>query len=159
MAKGISNRLVKIPTAMQRTIYWSALALGIEGLFGVFTVHADVPIIVAAWTGMFVKLASQAGRKMDKTTATKVAAGIVVGVGGIASGMRLAETWLAYTGVGTLPAMICNAGTNAVFTYMVGCAIARVFLARDRNAPVATIVREVKKFLLMSLGHGVHRHA
>ncbi|TAL32255.1 MAG: DUF697 domain-containing protein [Phenylobacterium sp.] len=128
---------------MHTTIVVAAGGLGVVGLFGAFTAHADVAVITAAWAGMFVKLGSQAGHSMNKDTCLKVATGVIVGIGGLAAGVKVANTWLAYTGVGTIPAMICNAGTNAGMTYIIGRSAARVFLASDAGTSVEEMIRAI----------------
>lgn len=132
-----------IPSEMHDTIVWACIGLGVVGLFGAFAAHADVAVIVTAWTAMFVKLASQANRSMCKDTALKVASGIIVAMGGIAVGMKVANGWLAFTGVGTIPAMICNAGTNAAMTYVIGRSAARVFLSADAGASVEELIKGI----------------
>lgn len=146
---------VKVPTNMRRTIFWTSAGLGAEGLVGVFTAHADVGVITAAWVAMFVTLAHQAGREMDKDQALKIVAGIVVAIGGLAAGVKIANTWLVYTGVGTLPAMLCNLGTNAVMTYIIGMSAARVFLASDRSVTANEMIRAIIRMVRPS-HHGYH---
>lgn len=133
----------EIPADMKRTIILYTGGLGVEGFFGVFTPHWDVPIIIGAWTAMFGRLYNQAGTRLDKHTRRKIAAGVFLGIGGIAGGVKVANTTLAYTGVGTGPAMVANAGTNAIVTYLVGYAAARVFLSTDPGTPAREIVKAI----------------
>ncbi|MDO8381017.1 DUF697 domain-containing protein [Phenylobacterium sp.] len=141
-----------IPSEMHNTVILAALGLGFVGLFGAFQAHADVAVIVAAWATMFVTLARQAGNAMSRDAALKVAAGVIVGIGGMAMGIKVANNWLAYTGVGTIPAMICNAGTNGFVTYIIGRSAARVFLTSDASATVEQMIRGIIRLFLPS-GH------
>ena len=109
-----------IPANMNFTIVFTSLSLGGMGFFTAFAAHADVPMITAAWSTMLLTLAVQAGHKLSKDKALKIAAGILIGVGGLVGGVKLANTYFAYSGVGTIPAMIMNAGANATVTYLVG---------------------------------------
>ena len=136
-----------IPEAMHDIIVMASVGLGITGIFGVFVPHGDVPIIVAAWVGMFLKLAEEVKLEFDKDLAFKLAGGLVAAVGGLVSGVKIAETFLAYTGIGTIPAMICNVGTNAAMTYVIGRALARVFLASDRSTTIEEMIRGVIRLI------------
>lgn len=150
MSRAISTRAPKIPASMQATIVWTAAGLGGTGFLSVFTGVADIGIITAAWATMFVTLAGKAGRKMDKDKALKIIAGLFMGVGGFAAGVKIVETGLAYTGIGTIPAMVLNAGTNAAMTYVVGRAAAQVFLSRDRATSVKQIAKSIAR---IAFGH------
>jgi uncharacterized protein (DUF697 family) len=120
--------MAAVPWKMHLTIIWTAAGLGGVGLFSAFAAHADIAVISAAWTGMLVTLAVQAGHSLSKDGALKIVAGILFAVGGLAGGIKLANTYFAYTGVGTVPAMIVNAGANATLTYIVGKAAAKTFM-------------------------------
>jgi len=142
-----SKRAGEPTKKMKSIVRWAALGLGAEGFFGVFAAHADLGAITAAWITMFIALAAEAGTELDKATAMKIATGIVVGIGGMAAGIKMAEAWLAYTGVGTIPAMLCNAGTNAIMTYMIGNAAARVFVAQDGSACAEEVVKAIMRIV------------
>ncbi len=118
------------------------------GLFSAFAAHADVPVITAAWATMIVTLAVQAGHSLSKDKALKIVAGILIGVGGIAAGAKIATTYCAYTGVGTIPAMLMNASANATFTYLVGKAAATTFLENKTLGTVASIVSSILGLIL-----------
>lgn len=141
------SRNVDIPAVMRRTVMWTAGGLGVEGLFSAFAAHADLAIITAAWTGMLVTLADQADLNLGKDQALKIATGVVVGIGGMAAGVKAANAFFAYTGVGTLPAMLCNAGTNGTVTYMVGMAAARVFMSEGKDACIEEIIRAIVRMI------------
>jgi Domain of unknown function (DUF697) len=143
----------QIPSGMRATVAWTAAGLGTMGLFTAFAAHADVGAITTAWSGMFIRLAHQADLELDKDDALKIAAGVLVGIGGLAAGVKLANTWLAYTGVGTLPAMVCNAGTNGAVTYVIGCSAARVFISSDRGTSVQEMVKAIVRIVFQ---HGHH---
>ena len=132
---------------MNATILWTSLSLGGLGLFTTFVAHADIGFVSVAWATMFVTLAIQAGHSLSKDTALKIAAGVMIGVGGLAGGIKVANTYFAYTGFGTIPAMLANAGTNATFTYIVGRAAAKTFLSMNALDSVEKIITTILQFL------------
>lgn len=136
-----------IPANMHRTVLWTSCSLGGLGLFSAFAPHADLGVITTAWTAMFVTLAVQTGHKLSKDTALKIVGGILLGVGGIAGGAKLANTYFAYTGIGTIPAMLANAGANATITYLVGKAAAKTFIEMETLESVERIVASILRGL------------
>lgn len=86
-----------IPAKMNATILWTAGSLGGMGLFTAFAAHADIAVITAAWATMFVTLAVQAGHQLEKNKAVKIITGVLLGMGGLAGGMKLATAYFAYT--------------------------------------------------------------
>jgi hypothetical protein len=138
---------MNVPSNMRNTVRATALGLGALGIPGAFGAHADLVPITAAWATMLVTLASQAGREMDKDFAFKVAGGVIVAVGGFAAGVKTANTWLAWTGVGTLAAVLCNVGTNAALTYTTGMAAARVFLIEDKSASASDLILAIIRMI------------
>ncbi len=139
-----------IPLRMKWTIGVTATSLGAVGAFSFIAAHADIPVIAGAWGGMFVTLAMQAGRSLEKDTALKVAGGILVVLGGLATGAKVANTYFALTGVGTLPAMLANIGCNAGMTILVGRASAKVFLEAESLESWEKVVN----LILIALGRG-----
>jgi hypothetical protein len=139
-----------IPGNMQRSILWTAASLGGVGLFGAFAAHADLIAIAPGWGGLLVKLAQQSGKALDKERALKIATAVILGVGGFAGGIKLATTTLSYTGIGTVPAMLANAGTNAVLTYLFGRAAAHTFLEGDLQESAETLARAI---LVLIIGY------
>lgn len=101
---------------------------------------------------MFIKLADQAGQSTEKNKAMKLVAGVLVGVGSFAAGNKLANTALAYSAVGTLPAVALNAGINALMTWPMGRAWAHVLLEGDAEQSVDNLVRAL---VAAVLGTGV----
>ena len=97
---------------------------------------------------MMLDLADEAGSRMNKDTALKIAAGGLTGIGGIGAGIKIVQLALAYTGVGTPLAMLANAGTNAVLTYTVGTAVGRVFLASNSSTSVKAIIDATVRLVL-----------
>lgn len=134
---------MELPSNMQRTILWTSLGLGGVGLFGAFTAHADLVVIAPSWAGLIIKLADQAGHELDRDKALKIATGVALGVAGFVGGVKLANTYLAYTGVGTIPAMLANASANGVLTYLMGKAAAQTFLEKDVTESVENLVRYI----------------
>ena len=141
-----------ITFAMKRTIAATSLGLAGVGVGSAFAAHADLVFITAAWTAMFIKLADQAGKSLEKNQAMKLVAGVLVGVGCFAAGFKLANTALAYTAFGTLPAMVLNASINALMTWLVGRAWAHVLIEGDAEQSVDSLVRAM---VAAVLGTGV----
>lgn len=137
-----------LPSEMESTVFWASAGLGATGLLSVFVGAGDLAIITGAWAVMLLKLADQAGTHMNKDTALKLIAGVLTGIGGFGAGLKAAQMAFVYTGVGTALAMIVNAGTNAVFTYMVGTAAARVFLASDARTSLKAMVDAIIRIVL-----------
>jgi hypothetical protein len=109
---------------MRWTVIATAAGLGAEGLGSAFLgPGADLMIIATAWAGMIGALAGIADVKLDKITALKIATTILVSFGSFVGGSKLAVQAFAYTGVGTLPALVANGGINAVVTYLTGTTI------------------------------------
>lgn len=143
-----------IPANMNGTILWTAGSLGGVGLFSAFAAHADVAVITGAWATMLVTLAVQAGHSLDKDKALKIVAGVLLGVGGLVGGTKLATTYFAYTGVGTIPAMLANASANATLTYLVGKAAATAFLETETLGTASSIVGSILAIINGSPGGG-----
>ena len=145
---------VTLPWNMHKTIIAATLGLGGVGIFGAFGAHADLAAISSAWVAMFATLAVQAGKPLEKATVLKIVAGIMLGVGGFVGGVKLANTYFAYTGVGTVAAMIINSSANAALTYVTGRAAAQTFLSMDVGETVESIVHSILKIVLGHLpGH------
>lgn len=145
---------MKLPWRMHQTIIWSSLSTAVAGVPGAFMAHGDVMIIAAIWTTMLIALAKQSGATMEKAKAAKIIAGVLAGIGGFAGGVKLANTYFAYTGVGTVPAMIINAGANAILTYLFGKAVARVFLSDGSERPAEVIIGAILTALAGGFGVG-----
>lgn len=120
---------MEIPLNMQATIIRRSLAAGGIGIPGAFGAHLDVAPIAVVWTEMLVRLAGQARREMDKAKAAKIVAGVLAGIGIFKVGFKAANTYFAYTGIGTVPAVLANVGVNGVATYLFGRACAQLFLS------------------------------
>lgn len=140
-------RSTSIPFWMHFTIIGTSIVLGVEGPVGAFAPHVDIGVIIAAWSFMFVALAALAGGQMERDKGLKIAAGLIAAMGGLAMGVKIANAWAAYTGFGTIPAMVCNAGTNALVTYMIGRATAQVFLSEGAGASVDQIINAIMRII------------
>lgn len=137
-----------VPSNMNMTIIRTAAGLGVVGLFSAFAgPHADLLAIAPTWSGLLVKLADQSGQHLDKDTALKIASGVLMGVSAFGGGVKLASSAFAYSGVGTLPAVILNGGLNAVLTYLFGRAAAQVFLEEDLSQSVENLIRAILAIL------------
>lgn len=132
-----------IPSNMKRSILWTSLGLGGVGLFGAFTAHADLVVIAPAWSALLVTLARQAGGQLDDDKALKVATAVALGVTSFLGGVKLANTYLAYTGVGTIPAALANGTANGVVTYLMGKAAAQTFLQRSVGDTAEDLARYI----------------
>ncbi len=139
---------MNIPFGMNATIVKTSLAAGGVGIPGAFGgPHVDVPALIGLWAVMFVRLADQAGSALDRHTATKLATGVALAVGGFGSGVKLATTAFAATGIGTVPALIANISLNAVVTWLVGRAAAHIFTENDTEQTVENLVRAIVAML------------
>ena len=135
--------MAQIPLDMKATILKTTIGLGAVGLFGAFAAHGDIVAVGAAWGHMFAKLAKQAGRRLDSDRALKIASGVLVGASSFLGGMKIANTYLAYTGVGTIPAAAINSGTNGLLTWLVGRGWAQIVLEDDLEQSVDNLVRSL----------------
>jgi uncharacterized protein (DUF697 family) len=133
----------QLPLEMKGTILATSLGLGAVGLFGAFAAHSDLMAITPAWTHMFLKLAKQAGKSLSKDTALKVVTGVLVGAMGLLGGIKLANSYFAYSGVGTVPAVQVNGSVNGVLTWLAGRAWAQIALEEDLEQSVDNLVRAV----------------
>jgi hypothetical protein len=75
-------------------------------------------VISPAWATLTVALAEDSGETLQRDQALKIATGVALGVGSFVGGIRMANTYLVYTGVGTLPAALANASANALLTWL-----------------------------------------
>jgi uncharacterized protein (DUF697 family) len=135
--------MAQLPLDMNATILANSLGLGTVGLFGAFAAHSDLLAITPAWTHMFLRLAKQAGKSMDKETALKVVTGVLMGASALVGGIKLANTYFAYSGVGTVPAIVLNGGVNGLLTWLAGRAWAQIALEEDLGQSVESLVRAV----------------
>lgn len=129
-----------IPLNMQATILRRSLVAGGIGIPGAFGAHLDVAPLAALWTEMLLRLAGQAGQEMEKAKAAKIVAGVLAGIGTFKMGFKAANTYFAYTGIGTVPAIVANASVNGVATYLFGRSCATLFLSSRVGDSVASIV-------------------
>ena len=90
---------------------------------------------------MFASISEDAGVHVDRDKLLKIATGVLLGVGGLLGGMKMANTYFAYTGIGTIPAVVANAGMNAVATWLAGRAWGHIVLEEDLEQSVENLVR------------------
>lgn len=137
-----------IPSNMQRTILFAALAAAGIGVGGAFAgPHADVLALAPTWAAAMVRLAGQAGRDLDRQRALKLTTALLASIGSFAGGMKLATSYFAWSGVATLPAVVANAGANGVMTWLALRACAQVFLERDLTQSIDSLVRAILALL------------
>ncbi len=96
---------------------WSAAAVGVPGAFAA---HADIPILVGIWTNMLWKISKESRSNLDFKTIVKAVATFGAAVGTVASGVKIANTYFASTGVGTPLAIVFNSAANGLATYSIG---------------------------------------
>ena len=118
-----------LPQEMQATINRYAIGAAVIGVPGAFAAHADLGVLAFLWRKMIIELARQAGGKLDNAKAKKLALGVLSGVAKAYAGYKLANTYFAMTGAGTVPAMAINSAANAYFTRQIGHAVGEVFLS------------------------------
>jgi len=140
-----------IPLKMRTKIIWSAVTAGAIGVPGAFGAHADVPLLAGIWATLLVLLAKDAGAELDKAKATKIVAAIFLGISFFGTGFKLANTYFAYTVIGTLPAIIANVGANGSITYLFGKAAARAFLAEGATGPAESIGANILAIMVAML--------
>lgn len=128
---------------MRARILKTSLSLGAVGLPGAFAAHWDMVAIVPAWSTLLYKLAKDAGKQLDKATITKIAGAVAVGVGSALAGVKLANSYFAYSGVGTIPAIGLNMAANGSVTYLMGMSAAKLFLAEDLDESVERIAKAI----------------
>src|SRR4051794_16777769 len=136
---------------MRTKIIWSSVTAGAVGIPGAFGAHADVLILIGIWTTLLVLLAKDAGSDLDKAKATKIVAAITVGISFFGTGFKLANTYFAYTVLGTLPAIIANVSANGGITYLFGNAAARTFLAEGASGPAESIGANILAIMIAML--------
>ena len=97
---------------MRDCVLYNSFAAAAVGVPGAFVAHGDVAILTGIWTNMLYNLARHAGCEMDKETALLVAGALIASTGTMLAGMKLANTYFGYTGVGTIPAMVIPRKTS-----------------------------------------------
>jgi len=142
---------MNIPLRMKTRIMWSSAAAGAVGVPGAFGAHLDLMAITAIWATLLVMLADQAGSSLDKAKAAKIVAAILAGITFFGTGFKLANTYFAYTGIGTIPAVIANVGANAGITYLFGNAAARSFLSEGTSGPAQSIGASILAIMVSML--------
>lgn len=143
--------MADLTPGMKTTIFTTSLALGGAGVLGAFAAHSDLIVIAPAWVRMFTRLSQQAGKSLDKARALKITTGVLAGAASLVGGIKLANSYFAWSGVGTLPAVVVNAGMNAVLTWLTGRAWAHIVLEEDDEQGVENLVRA----LLASVSAGL----
>jgi len=140
--------LMELPLRMKTTILWSAAAAGAVGIPGAFLAHADVAVLVGIWTTLLGRLAYLSGEQLEKAKAAKIAAGAIGAIASMTAGVKLGTTYFAYTGVGTVPAIVVNAGANATLTYLFGKSAASIFMSEGTHESVAAIVKSIVALII-----------
>jgi len=106
----------------------ATMAAGAIGVPGAFSFGADVAAMTGIWATMIVSISQKSGHKVDKVFATKLASGVLAGVGAYVGGSKIAMKLLhLIPGFGSLAAIGVNSTLNALFTYKLGHAISNLF--------------------------------
>jgi uncharacterized protein (DUF697 family) len=141
------------PWSAKLIVIKTALVTSVAGVGGAFLgPHADVPAIIAAWIAMVVALADDAGATMSKDTALKIVTTVAAGVGLAMAGVKAGTTAFAWTGIGTVPAVVTNCGLNAVVTYVFGRAVAITLRSGNRTQSVEIFAKHVLFLVLCAFG-------
>jgi uncharacterized protein (DUF697 family) len=143
---------MELPLKMKATIVRCSMGAAGVGIPGAFAAHGDLVAIGAIWTTMLIRLATHAGENLENSKATKIVAGVFAGIGLFKVGFKLANTYFAFTGVGTLPAMIANASVNGGVTYLFGRASGKLFLSEGFRDSTESIVQNL---LSLMIGMGI----
>jgi len=148
-----------IPEEMNETIELCVAGLGGLGtLTGIIGAGTDLPIIAGTWVGMTVKLAAQAGHRLDFQTAKKITLAVSAGVGTMIVGAKAATTvlgWVAAAFTGGLSLLLAagaNATLNATLTYAYGRAAARYFLTTEELSNTEVMISVILNFMAENLG-------
>ncbi len=148
-----------IPQEMLDTINVCTGGLGAVGIVGgAIGPGADLVIIAPVWAGMVVKLADQAGTRMDNQTAKKLCVAVATGVGSFMAGTKMASTAAAWllalptAGLSLLASMGVNAGLNATLTRAFGRAVALYFLQTDKIESADVIAGLIIALVASQLG-------
>ena len=124
----------------------ATIAAGIIGAPGAFSFGLDATAMSATWVSMIVAIAKESGQEIDTIYATKLAAGVLAGVGAYVGGSKLAtQAFHLIPGAGTLAVVGINSTFNALFTYKLGDAISNLF---DKDGFDISDVDHAKKVLL-----------
>lgn len=130
---------LKIKTCIARSSF-AAAAVGVPGAFAA---HGDIPVLTGIWANMIYRLAKHSECPMDMATAARIAGSIAVSMAAMSAGVKAANSYFAYTGVGTLPAIVANAGANGVGTWLVGRACADVMVEKDLERMAEKVIKIV----------------
>lgn len=125
---------VAIPSNIQKTITNHALGAAAVGVPGAFAAHADLGVLGGIWARMIVRIAEQTDVDIDFKSAAKIAATLGIAIGTIGTGVKAANTYFAWSGVGTPLAILFNSSANGIATNHIGKAVASVML-KDNVSP------------------------
>jgi uncharacterized protein (DUF697 family) len=119
----------------------ATLAAGAIGVPGAFSFGADITAMTATWGAMTVAIAKKSGHQMDAAFSAKVVTGVLAGVAGYLGGSKIATALVSLIPGGVLVAVGVNSALNALFTYKLGDALAKLFdKGQFDSSDVATAV-------------------
>jgi hypothetical protein len=123
-----------IPTKMHKSIIRHSFSAAGIGVPGAFAAHADIVPLMGIWANMIYRVAKHADKDLDWDSALKVAASLGAAGGVVAFGAKAANTYFAFSGIGTPLAILFNASANGVATYYVGRVAAQTIM-KDKLSP------------------------
>jgi hypothetical protein len=128
----------------------AAATAGVPGAFG--GPGTDLGPIVGIWSGLFVALAADESIALDKFTAIKIVTSILASIGLIGFGTKTALTVFAWTGVGTVVAVLLNSSINAAMTFVFGQAVLTVLRSTDKKTSDQELGKAVLSVILGVFG-------
>ena len=137
-----------VPWNVHAKIIWASAGLAFVGVPGAFAAHADIPIITSAWAGLSVYLIDAAGINMDKASILKLVAGVLTAITSFIIGYKTATTAAAYTGIGTVPAIVVNAGLNGIVTYSYGRALFTILIEDKNEKNIRIIIEKTVRLMI-----------
>lgn len=100
----------------------AASAAGAAPLITV-SVVSDAPVVAGIWTGMIYKICRQAGHKIERETASRLAVAVAASAGTYWAGSKVLGVILSKIPFTMGPAIGANAVLNALFTLRLGNAL------------------------------------
>lgn len=149
------RRSREAPSPQPIILTWTKAA-GLVGIPGAGAAHIDTVAMAGIIAAMTEELAKLYGITLSKQDCLKLALAVAKSGVRFGIGYKIASYVFFYTGVGTVPAMVCNATVNAALTYSTGHAIATTFAKKDsdkkggdgdNNKDVAELIDNVMKVI------------
>ena len=140
----MTNRATAVfspPVQYHPIIKTAAAAAGALGVPGAFSFGLDIAGMSGIWITMTLAIASESRHEIDRAYATKLIAAVTAGVAGYVGGSKVATTLLhLIPGAGTAAAIGVNSALDFLYTWRLGCTLAKLF---DKPDFVATDARRL----------------